>query len=315
MYDELKKLMLALPVLACYEGDGDPGTGDGDGDPGAGDAGNEFASRAQAAADEAQKAQQDAEQKAVEAKEAAEEAKRQQTKDFSQDDLNRFLADDRRKHQDRYTKLEMSFKGILEDKNLQKEQRAKLEGELADLQKAHRTKDQQAEYERKQERERFKSELEVTQDAAVKWENLYKSSIVDRSLQDAAVSAEAFNPGQIVGLLRPLTKMQKEQDLEGNGTGAYTPLIDFPDIDETTGEHVISLRTPEQAVQRMKELPELHGNLFRPNVVSGVGSGSATGGVQSGDGGRVDPTKLSDEQYRKMREDNPEALGLKRRRS
>jgi hypothetical protein len=190
-----------------------------------------------------------------------------------------------------------------------------LETELADLQKSHRTKDQQAEYERKQERERFKSELEVTKEAAIHWEDLYKSSVVDRSLQDAAVLADAFNPSQIVDLLRPLTKMQEEQDVEGKGIGKYTPLIDFPDVDETTGEQVISLRTPEQAVQRMKELPELHGNLFQPNVVSGVGSGSATGGVQSGDGGRVDPTKLSDEQYRKMRQDNPEALGLKRRRS
>ena len=311
--NELENVMLALPVLACYEGDNDPGTGDVDGDPTGG--GNDFADRAQVAADEAQRAQLDAEQKAAEAKEAADEAQRQQEKDFSQADLNRFLADDRRKHQDRYQKLEMSFKGILEDKNLQKEQRAKLESELADLQKAHRTKDQQAEYERKQEQERFKSEIEVTRESATKWEDLYKSSVVDRSLQDAAVSAEAFNPGQIVGLLRPVTRMQEEQDAEGNGIGAYTPLIDFPDVDETTGEQVISLRTPEQAVQRMKELPTLYGNLFRPNVVSGVGSGSATGGVQSGDGGRVDPTKLSDEQYRKMRQDNPEALGLRRRRS
>ena len=116
-----------------------------------------------------------------------------------------------------------------------------------------------------------------------------------------------------MGLLSPMTKMQEQIDEGGQSLGTYTPLIDFLDVDETTGEQVVTLRTPEQAVQRMKELPKLYGNLFRPNVVSGVGSGSATGGVQSGDGGRVDPTKLTSEQYRKMRRENPEALGLKRR--
>lgn len=313
MYDELK-FWLALPLLACYEGDGD-GDGTGDGDGGAGDGYDEFTVRAKSVAEEAQRAKEEAERKAAEAREAAEEAKRQQAKDFSQADLNRFLADDRRKHQEKYQKLEASYKEILADKNLQKEQRGKLEAELADLQKSFRTKEQQAEYERKQERERFKTELETAQESAQHWEILYKNSVIDRSLQDAAVSAEAFNPGQIVGLLRPMTKMQEQTDETGNSLGTYTPLIDFPDIDEKSGEQVVTLRTPEEAVQRMKELPDLFGNLFRPNVVSGVGSGSATGGVQSGDGGRVDPRKLTAEQYRKLRKDNPEALGLRRRSS
>jgi hypothetical protein len=107
-----------------------------------------------------------------------------------------------------------------------------------------------------------------------------------------------------------MTKMAEKQDEDGNLMGSLTPMIDFPDIDEKTGKEVISLRTPEQAVQRMKELPEHYGNLFRSNVVSGVGSGSATGGAQPGEGGRIDPTSLTPEQYRRLRKENPEALGL-----
>ena len=306
MYYELFNLMLSLPTLACYEGD-EP-TGDNEPND------NEFAERAAAAQIEAEEAQEEAARKTAEAQEVAEQARKSVEKDFSQTDLNRYLADDRRKHKEKYEKLEASFKEILDDKNLQKEQRSKLANELEDLQKSHRTEAQQAEYERKQERERFTSELDVTRESATKWETLYKSSIVERSLQDAAISAEAFNANQIVGLLRPMTKMQEEVDESGDSRGTFTPLIDFPDIDETTGEEVVSLRTPAQAVQRMKELPDLYGNLFRPNVVSGIGAGSATGGVQSGDGSRVDPLKLSDEQYREMRRKNPAALGLKRQR-
>jgi hypothetical protein len=297
------------PTLACYDGDVD---GDGDGD-GGGDGGadllNDRATAAQAAAD---KASEDAARAVADAQVAKEDARRDAEKSFSQKDLNTFLAEDRRKHQEKYEKLEVSMTKMLEDTNLQKEQRAKIASELQDLQASHRTKDQQREYEVKQERDRFTTELETAKEKVIQWETLYKSSVVDRSLQDAAIEHDAFNPVQIMGLLRPNTRMQEQVDEQGNPLGSFSPVIDFPDTDETTGEKVTTLRTPEEAVQRMKELPHLFGNLFRSNVVSGIGSGSATGGVKSGEG-RIDPTKLTAEQYRKVRRENPEALGLRRR--
>ena len=64
---------------------------------------------------------------------------------FTQDDINRFLADDRRKHQERYKKLEGSYQKMLKEGNLHKEQRHKMQQDLEDLQKAFRTKEQQAE--------------------------------------------------------------------------------------------------------------------------------------------------------------------------
>ena len=205
---------------------------------------------------------------------------------------------------------------MLADKTLASEQRGKLESELQDLQKSFRTKEQQAEYERKQEQQRFKTEVTGYKDSATKWERMYKDSVIDRSLQDAAIAAESFNPSQIVGLLRPMTQMRPATDEDGGEIeNQMNPMIDFPDIDEKTGDRIVTLRTPEQAVQRMKELPEHYGNLFRANVVSGIGSGAATGGVTSGEGGRIDVTKLTSEQYRKLREDNPEALGLRKRRT
>lgn len=313
--------LFANPTLACYEGDdggdgGDGGDNGGDNGGNGGDGGDGgWDARVKEAEREAAQARKEAEAKAQRAREAAEEARRNNEKAFSQDDLNRVLADDRRKHQEKYKALEESYKKILDDKNLAREQRVRLEGELQDLQKSFRTKEQQAEYERKQERERFKSELEGYKTAAEQWESRYKSSVIDRSLQDAAVSADAFNPAQIMGLLRPMTKVTEKTNEAGEPAGDFAPMIDFPDIDEKTGEQVITLRTPEEAVQRMKELPQLFGNLFRANVVSGIGSGSATGGVQSGEGGRIDPTKLTPEQYRKLRKENPEALGLRKRSS
>lgn len=185
-----------------------------------------------------------------------------------------------------------------------------MQQELEDLQKAFRTKEQQAEYERKKQAEKYKTELQQASESAVKWESMYKTSIMERSLQDAAISADAFNPSQIVSLLKPMTKMVEETDDEGIPIGKLTPKVDFQDIDEKTGERVTTLRTPEDAVKRMRELPNLYGNLFKSNVVSGIGSGSATGGASSGKY-NVDLTKLTPEQYRRLRQEDPRLLGLR----
>jgi len=305
------ELLYCHPVLACFDGGGDAGDG---GSSDLDDGGQvNIETRLKQAEENAAKAREEADRKAAEARQAHEEAEAAKAKAFSQEDVNTYLADDRRKHQEKYKKLEGAYQEMLADKNLASEQRSKFEAELQDLQKTFRTKEQQAEYERKQERDRYENELKTFRDSAVKWETMYKGSVIHRSLQDAAVGAEAFNPVQIIGLLTPMTQMRDKTDDAGAEIGEMAPMVDFQDIDEKTGERIITLRTPQEAVQRMKELPEYWGNLFRANVVSGIGSGAATGGVTSGDGGRIDPTKLTSEQYRKLRRENPEALGLKKR--
>jgi len=309
------ELLYGDPVLVCFDG-GDGG----DDDPNDRGSSNldgrgkvNIESRLKQAEKDAKLARDEADRKAAEARQAAEEAEAEKAKAFSQEDINTYLAEDRRKHQEKYKKLEGAYQEMLADKNLAAEQRSKFEGELQDLQKTFRTKEQQAEYERKQERERYENELKTSRDSATKWETMYKGSVIQRSLQDAAVGAEAFNPTQIIGLLTPMTQMRDKMDAAGNEIGEMAPMVDFQDIDEKTGDKIITLRTPQEAVQRMKELPEYWGNLFRANVVSGIGSGAATGGVTSGESGRIDPTKLTPDQYRKLRRENPEALGLKKR--
>ena len=304
------ELLYGLPVIACFDGEeGEGGDGEGEGSEG----GDSLGARLKQAEVEAKSAQEEAERKVAGVRQAAAEAALAKERGFSQDDVNKFLAEDRRKHQEKIVKLENSYKDLLADKTLATERREKLEGELQDLQASQRTKEQQEAYERKQEQEKFKSEVSNYKDSAVRWERMYKDSVIHRSLQDAAIAAESFNPTQIVGLLRPVTEMRAVTDTEGNEIEEQmVPKVDFPDIDEKTGEQIVTLCTPQEAVQRMKQLPKIYGNLFRANVVSGIGSGAATGGVTSGEGGRIDVAKLSPEQYRKMRKDNPEALGLRR---
>lgn len=311
--ESIRELLYSFPMVACFEGEGE-GAGGGEGEGGTGDGSGGMDDRVKLAEDAAKAAEQESQMKAAEAREALAEAAAAREKAFNQEDVNKFLADDRRKHTDKYNKLEQTYKTMLSDKNLATEQRGKLELELQDLQKTFRTKAQQADYDRKQVEEKLTSEMAGFKESATRWEGMYKDSVIQRSLQDAAIGGEAFNPLQIVNLLRTNTTMRPAMDPEGvEIPNEMIPMIDFPDKDDTTGESVTTLRTPQEAVQRMKELPEQFGNLFRANVVSGIGAGNATGGVTSGEGGRVDVSKLTPDQYRKMRKDNPEALGLRKR--
>jgi len=217
-------------------------------------------------------------------------------KTFTQDEVNKFLAEDKRKHQERYAQLEASHKELLENQNLNDEQRDKLQSQLEDLQKAQRTKEQQLAHDKKQVEEKLTEQLKTAEERATHWENMFKTNEIRRSLQDAAVGADAFNPGHIVALLQPYTELKDQE-------GQLVPMVDFDDVDEK-GQPIKTLRTPQDAVKRMRELPKIHGNLFKSNVVSGVGSGQAD--VGDGD---VDYTNMSAEDYRKNRKAIKERVG------
>lgn len=227
-------------------------------------------------------------------------------KTFTQDDLNKFLADDRRKTEARYKaelgKAEKNYQELLENKNLSDEQRTKLEESLEDVRKQLRTKEQQLAHEKKSLEEQYTTRLKETEQKAGYWENLFRETEINRSLYDAAVAEDAFQPNQVVTLIRSNTKLVEEG-------GKYKVVVDFPDIDPATNEEVMTQRTPKEAVKRMKELPEMFGNLFKSGVVSGIGGSSGAPGT--GPNGQVDVRKLTPEQYMKLRKEAPEKLGLR----
>ena len=234
------------------------------------------------------------------------------SKTFTQDEVNKIVAADRRKLEESLKKAETSYKEVLANKNLTEQERKTLEENLSTVQGQLRTKEQQAMLEKKQLEEVYTGKIAEAEQKTKIWESMYRDSTVDRALQDAAVRNDAFNSSQITTLLRPWTRLMEVMDEKtGKPTGTFTPMVDFPDVDTNTGEAVILPRTPEEAVKRMKELPASYGNLFKSGVVSGIGSSSATGGLSSGAGGKLNVAKLTPEQYRKIRKENPELLGLR----
>lgn len=211
---------------------------------------------------------------------------------FTQEELNKYLAEDRRKHAQKMKALEDQLTSTLKNAQLTEQEREQLEASLSDVQKQLMTKEQVAAQEKKKLASQYEQQIKELQERAQQYENRYTDSTIKRALTDAAVANEAFNAEQIVTLLRPHTKLVDDK-----------PVVDFTDRHVETGEEIVTQLSPQDAVKRMRELSEVHGNLFKANVVTGMGSNS---GQHSG--GKIDRKSLTPEQYRKLRKENPEAL-------
>lgn len=294
------------PVLSLYNNDNldDDGASDGDLAGAAADAAASLASNAQRAAQQAKD-------------DPNEPIGGDPNARFSQEQVNKIvqdrLAKERKRQTDQYQKLESSYQELLGNQTLSDEERNRLQQQLEDLRKQHRTKEEQAKHEKRQLQEQYEQRLKEFQEKAVYWENEYRTSTVTRSLMDAAVKNDAFMPQQVVTILREYTKLVQPVDENGKTKpgSALTPVVDLPDVDADTGKSIITQRTPEEAVTRLKELQP---NLFKANVVSGVGGNSTTGGVSPGADGRVDAQELTTEQFMKLYKEDPSKLGLRSRR-
>lgn len=221
-----------------------------------------------------------------------------------QEKFNKALAEDRRKHQTALKKAEDRIQQTLNTAKLSQDERAKMEETLEGIRSEFLTKEQKAKHEKKQLEETYTARIAELESRASTAEQRYTDSVVHRALLDASVAGDAFNPDVVVRVLRDFVKM----DENGN------PVIDFPDEEAETGKPIITRRTPADAVSRMKELAHKYGNLFKSNVVSGIGGSSATGSLTPGPNGRIDVAKLTSEEYRKVRKESPELLGLVKNR-
>lgn len=224
--------------------------------------------------------------------------------------LNALLAEERRKAEvtakNNAATLTAQLEEALQSKGIAEEVRQQLEASVEELKKSQRTAAEQLAHEKKKAEEEFKAKYTDVETRAKTWEQRFTGAEITRSLQDAAVAEGAFNPKQIVSLLQHSTKMTEGRDDKNQPNGVFELSTEFEDV-STEGSSYVAKMTPDKAVKRMKELPQ-YANLFKSNVVSGVG-GTSTAGGSAGDK-KVDLRNLTPEQYRELRKNNPRALGL-----
>jgi uncharacterized protein YpmB len=154
----LSNLYLSCPVYVCYDADEDA-----------------------AAAAEAEKL-------AAEKLAAEKAAGNDPNRTFTQAELNKILAADRRKLEALVAKHEKELESVKASAGLSEQEKARLELALEDVRKERMTKEQQLAFEKKKIEETLGTELNTYKTNYAKLEKSYHEEIIDRDLLDAAVS-------------------------------------------------------------------------------------------------------------------------------
>jgi hypothetical protein len=246
---------------------------------------------AAAAAAEAAAAQQAAEVEAKAKADAALAAK----KTFTQDEVNKLLADDRRKHKAQVDKSVAELEQLKKSKSLSDQERHNLAQKIEDLQNSVLTKEQVA----AKEQEKLKKTLEHTTKELTEdrdsWKNRFHTTQIQQAITSEAVTHQAFDPDALIALLETKTRLVEVIDDDGKATGQFVPKTKLQDKDKDGRVVTIEMTVPE-AVAKMKEQPK-YGYLFKSTAAAGLGAGTQGGGR----GGEVDPSSMGTEQYRAWR--------------
>lgn len=190
------------------------------------------------------------------------------------------------------------LKAVQAKSTLTGEERSEMESRITQLSDDLLTKEELAAETAIRSSKKHADEMKVATDERDKWKKEYTDSTILRSITDAAVANEAFNPSQVTAILRDKSSLVDVLDSEGRPTGKLVTKIKFQDIKD--GQPVELDLSAADAVKRMTE-QDSFGNLFK-----GKGTGG-TGGNNAGGGKNIDPTKLSPAEYKEYRK----TIGLK----
>ena len=209
---------------------------------------------------------------------AAEAAKGGATKVFSQEDVNRIMANEKRAYNAEKQKTIDELEALKTKANLTDEERIQYDERIETMRNELLTKEELTQKERKKLETRYQKEVdELTKDREG-WKQKYVSSTITRAIIDAAISNDAFVPEQIVNMLQSNTRLVEELDAEGKPTGDLVPKVKLSDTDKD-GKPVTLELSPIEAVKRMKDMDRFL-NLFKGAGTGGIGGMNRSGGTQ-----------------------------------
>lgn len=223
-----------------------------------------------------------------------------------QDELNTMMAANRKGLTQKNQELVTQLTQLKDKSSMSTQAKEELEARIEELQTQFMSKEEIARRESEKSTKAHATEIEKLTGAAKGWQKLYASSTTQRALMDASVAGEALPQAvaQICSILGPSTHIVEEVDGTGQGKGAYATVVKFNDTDADGNPVVLDL-SPKKAVERMRELPELYGNLFKGDGTSGLGGGN-TGSVAGEKTPKLKDLLADPVKYRAWRKKNPD---------
>lgn len=222
-----------------------------------------------------------------------------QPRSFSQDEVNRFLADERRKFQSKI----QGFEDLQTKLNLTEQQKTEFEQQLETMRGELQTKEEQQTQALTKLQKKYDTDIAAGKNETATWRQRFETKLKDVEILASAAKFNAFNPTQIQAILGPQTTVTEELGGDGRPTGNFVARVKFKGRDKDKKEIELTLSV-EDAVKAMTEMPDVYGNLFKSASAGGTGSqptgGGNTGG--SGDGDIPDIASMKPQDYAKYRE-------------
>ena len=223
-----------------------------------------------------------------------------QVKTFTQEQVNSILAAEKKKLEEKSNQAIKRLEELQQSTQLTQKEKESLAAQIEELRNQSLTKEQQLTRDLEKLREQAQNQSKELTTELETWKNRYGSAIVQQSITQAAVKHEAFRPEQLHALLAGRAKLVEDKDDNGDSKGTFTPVFKFEAIDPKTKKPVALDLSADEVMQRMKDTPELYGNLFKSGLTGGIGGGQGKTGTKTGE---PDITKMSPEEYRQYRKD------------
>ena len=221
-----------------------------------------------------------------------------------QEFVNKLLAEERKSAKAATDKTIAELQKVQADKSTTETQRKALQTQIDELKAQHMSREDILKAEKESVQREMHTQLEVQKKESETWQNRFTKTTIKRELGDGASEAGAYSNKQIVAILEPNSKLVEERDSQGNPTGNFVTMVTM-EGQNAEGKPAMLEYTVKDAIQKLKNNPQEHGNLFKSILASGLGgSGSAANG--SGRGGKQ-PKDMSQAEYNEWRKKNPNA--------
>jgi len=219
---------------------------------------------------------------------------------ITQTDLNRMMADNRKKLTQENETLVTSLEELQTTVRLSDDERTSLSDTIESLRKQTLTQEEIGKRELAKKQTEFQDTAKRLEEERDVWKERYTGATIGRSLVDAAVQHAAYDPEQITGILGSKTRLVGRTDEAGKAIDGYDVIVDFDTVD-SDGKPVTLSLSPAETVKSMKET-ERFANLF-------VAKGSAGLGLTGSEQGGSDAPPEDMAAYMEWRKRHPEQVG------
>lgn len=215
---------------------------------------------------------------------------------FSQEEVNKMLATDRRKGEERTKKIIGELEALKKSKNLTEQQQQDLAKRIEELNDQLLTKEQLANKDKEKLKKDYTQQVETVTKERDTWRGRFEKALIVNAIHKASEELEAFDTSQIIALIQAQSpRVVQEMDENGELLDIFTPRVKMVDFDSKQDKQIILDLTITEAIKRMKENP-VNFNLFKSTVSGGLGLSAGTGKGDSDSPPLNDPVA-----YRKWR--------------